>query len=54
MLSFVSTSFGNLFSKERRRNLFNVEDHVTWVILKKQNKWNVIVCDPKGSIISLS
>ena len=54
MLYFVSTSFGNLSSKEPRRNLFNVQDHVTWIILQKQNKWNVIVCDPKGSVISLS
>ena len=36
MLSFVSTSFGDLSSKERRRNLLNVEDHVTWVILKSK------------------
>ena len=36
MLSFVSTSFGDLSSKERRRNLLNVEGHVTWVILKSK------------------
>ena len=30
------------------------KDHVSWVIPKKKNKWNVIACDPKGSIILLS
>ena len=54
MLSFVSTSFGNLSSKEHRLNLFKVGDHDTSVVLKRKNEWNVItVCDPKGSIISL-
>ena len=45
MLSFVSTSFGNLSSEEHLPNLLNVGDPGTWIILKKKNEWNVIVGD---------
>ena len=45
MLSFVSTSFGNLSSEEHPPNLLNVGDPGTWIILKKKNEWNVIVGD---------